>query len=155
MSKSTELNEIKELMEQFISLTGAIEKSNAESTALLSGKIDEFIQLKGKESAIEKNTLALQELKASLTQYQQNTHKAEIEQLRSISETLQNNINNTFATIDATLKQTVNNLSTSFQSFFEMCQKFNASYSAAIDTKHIAEAVAVLLQETKGKTGER
>ena len=148
MSNTTETDEIKELMEQFIAMAQLIEKSNAESTALLADKIDEFIKFKEKEQADWKGSK--QQIKDSLTQYQKKAYEEEIIQLRSISETLQNNINNTFASIDAALKQTVKKLSDSYKSFFEMCEKFNASYSVAIDSKQIAEAVAVLLQESKG-----
>jgi len=100
-------------------------------------------------NVINKNAQLLREVRDMFSKYRDEAQDEQRKALKKAAEKLDKNVSGAFSSVEAALKQTSEKLKNSYKSFSEVCEQFNKNYSNAIDSKQIADAVTVLLQENK------
>ena len=112
--------------------------------------LNEYIAVPKKDiNAINKNTSLLREVRDKFSKYKEASQNEQIKILKEVTDKLDKSVCGMFLSVEAALKHTTEKLNESYNSFTEMCTKFNENYSYAIDSKQIADAITVLLAENK------
>ena len=122
------------------------------NTALNS--LNEYVALpKTDINTINKNASLLRAVRDKFSKYKEDSQKEQLKLLKKVTEKLDKNVCEMFSSVEAALKQTSERLNDSYDSFSDMCAKFNENYSDVIDSKQIADAIIVLIQENKKLAG--
>jgi hypothetical protein len=130
-------------------LGGSYEQIHANINTALSGLNELIASPKTNIDALNKNAALLKKIRDKFSSYKEKAYSAELTQLKKITSTLGENIDNTFVSIETALKKTTQSLGDSYDRFFYICTMFNETYSATVDSKQIADALLILMQENR------
>jgi len=89
-------------------------------------------------NAINKNTDILYDLREQFKTYQSKAFSTELTYLQKLSESLENNINKTFLSIDASVSQNFSRLEVGYDKFFDMCKSLCELMSDKYEEKTIS-----------------
>jgi hypothetical protein len=86
-------------------------------------------------NAVNKNSELLLELRENFKTYQSEAHKTELAQLKSITESLENNVSKTFLSIETAITQNFLRLEAGYDQFFDMCKALTETMSEDYEEK--------------------
>jgi len=132
---------------------GATYENIAEKINTALNDLNEYVALpKTDINIINKNASLLRELRDRFSKYKEDSQSEQLKLFKKVTEKLDKNVREMFLSVESTLKQITEKLNDSYNSFSDMCTKFNENYSHAIDSKQISDALTLMIQENKKLT---
>jgi hypothetical protein len=125
ISAQSVVNSLDDILSKSSELNNIFDKTNAELNDLLPNLIKISNKKKLDINAINQNAALLYDLKQSFSSYKSKALSLELTHLEKVTSSLENDIDRTFTSIDATITKNTENLLVAYEKFFAICETFN------------------------------